>query len=375
MKPRLLIIHRALAPYRIELFNELYNRFDAHIYFEYPSPFEQQFNDAELQKRIHFSYRILSCPRHAPANFRSQLFSLIKDLRPQLILCSEINLITAILFVCKSLYTKAPLISLVDDNLTLSDKRKQNILKNFSIHLADGLICCDPRVTNVYTQQYRLPCHYLPIVQDEQFIHTQLLQALPQAKQIRAQYTLSEKDRILLFVGRLAEEKNLPALISAFSQLAQSYPRWHLLLVGDGPQVKDLSTLVEKEKLSKRIHIVGKKEGTDLYAHYAAADCFVLPSSRELFGAVTCEALMSGLPSLVSTVAGSVGLINQNNGEVFSPFETNDLTRSLSRMLSWIEATSLWQAEIKPSLMPKTFSRYMEELEEYLLSFLQKEER
>ena len=81
---RLLVIHRALAPYRIELLNTLSAAFDTHIYFEFASPIEQRFDAGELAKRVHFQSSVLPPAPKIPGlkNFRPYAASLVRSLRP-----------------------------------------------------------------------------------------------------------------------------------------------------------------------------------------------------------------------------------------------------------------------------------------------------
>jgi glycosyltransferase involved in cell wall biosynthesis len=94
---------------------------------------------------------------------------------------------------------------------------------------------------------------------------------------------------VVLYVGRLAAEKNLNLLLKAFRSFRELRPDALLVLVGDGP---------ERQKLEKECPeglFLGPKVGRELAAHYASADCFFFPSVTETFGNVVTEALASGL--------------------------------------------------------------------------------
>ncbi|MDY6122751.1 MAG: glycosyltransferase family 4 protein [Porphyromonas sp.] len=372
MKPRLLVIHRALVPYRIDLFNELYRRFDTKVYFEYPTPFEQQFSDEITKSRVRFPYRVLPQIETAPANFRPQLYSIVKKFRPHLILCSEINMISGLLYLAKAFHGQARLISMIDDNESLARQTLSKVgFKSLFLPRLDGMICCDQRAVALYERAYAHQYHYLPIVQDETYIRAQLESALPKAVEIRRNLASAEEKRIMLFVGRLAEEKNLPSLIRSFSDLIPQHPHWQLILVGDGPLRTFLQILINQSPFADHIHLVGKREGEELYSYYAAADCLVLPSNRELFAAVVVEGLIAGLPAAVSSVAGSTCLIGETNGCSFSPFSSSELSEALRRLMSKIEDSAPWQSsQIKRSLMPYQFTRYIDDVEQYLLGLI-----
>lgn len=95
----------------------------------------------------------------------------------------------------------------------------------------------------------------------------------------------------LLFVGRIAEEKNIPALIDAARQVKNPY---FLRIIGTGPLLEEMNQLVKKSSLNKKIIFEGRK--TRVEGYYTQANIFVLPSKYEAFGLVILEAMASGLP-------------------------------------------------------------------------------
>jgi len=93
----------------------------------------------------------------------------------------------------------------------------------------------------------------------------------------------------MIYVGRLAGEKNIPLAIRAYEQLLEIEPRLKMVLVGDGPERAKI------EKAHPELIFVGMKRGEDLARHYASGDFFCFPSVTETFGNVVTEALASGL--------------------------------------------------------------------------------
>ena len=107
---------------------------------------------------------------------------------------------------------------------------------------------------------------------------------------LRAQWGLAEGDFAVLYVGRLAAEKNLDGLAVAFEAIERANPRARLILVGDGPMRVALEARLPKALFC------GQQMGHDLARCYASADLFLFPSKTETFGNVTIEAMASGLP-------------------------------------------------------------------------------
>ena len=113
---------------------------------------------------------------------------------------------------------------------------------------------------------------------------------------LRLSLGLGSDDPLLLYVGRLAPEKNLPALLSAFARLRQRLPspaadRVRLAVVGDGPLLDSLRAAQPPAVL-----FPGAQHGDALSRWYASADVFAFPSRSETFGNVVLEAQSAGLP-------------------------------------------------------------------------------
>jgi glycosyltransferase involved in cell wall biosynthesis len=112
--------------------------------------------------------------------------------------------------------------------------------------------------------------------------------------QLRRTLGLGPDDVLLVYVGRLAAEKNLDALLAAFARLRQQLPREkrvRLALVGSGPLAETLAGRPLPD-----VVLAGERHGEDLARWYASGDVFAFPSCSETFGNVVLEAQASGLP-------------------------------------------------------------------------------
>ena len=110
---------------------------------------------------------------------------------------------------------------------------------------------------------------------------------------LRQELGLTDDDVLLVYVGRLAAEKNLGALLEGFERLQRvcgSGPV-KLALVGNGPLAPSLSA-----RQLPGVIVAGEKRGLELSRWYASADVFAFPSKSETFGNVVLEAQASGLP-------------------------------------------------------------------------------
>ena len=134
-------------------------------------------------------------------------------------------------------------------------------------------------------------------------VDTQLFDPARRSQALRQQWGVVGDERVVLYVGRLAAEKNLDLLLQAFAVMRQADPRTRLVLVGDGPLGDSL------RRQCPTAVFAGQRSGAELAAHYASADLFVFPSLTETYGNVTPEAMASGLPVLAFDHAAAGQLI------------------------------------------------------------------
>ncbi|MDJ0643406.1 MAG: glycosyltransferase family 1 protein [Erythrobacter sp.] len=116
---------------------------------------------------------------------------------------------------------------------------------------------------------------------------------------------------ILLYVGRVAIEKNIEAFLSC------DYPGAKVV-VGDGPARTSL------ESKFPNALFLGKRTGTDLAGCYAGADVFVFPSKTDTFGLVMIEALACGTPVAAYPVSGPLDILKSNVGAM-----SEDIARAI----------------------------------------------
>jgi glycosyltransferase involved in cell wall biosynthesis len=107
--------------------------------------------------------------------------------------------------------------------------------------------------------------------------------------QLRRRWGLKDDQLAVIYVGRIAPEKNLPLAIEAYHAMHQVDNSLKFILVGDGP----LYPILQKQH--PNLLFCGVQTGEALARHYASADIFLFPSETETFGNVTLEAMASGL--------------------------------------------------------------------------------
>jgi glycosyltransferase involved in cell wall biosynthesis len=160
---------------------------------------------------------------------------------------------------------------------------------------------------------------------------------------LRQSWGVAEDDKVLLYVGRLAAEKNLGLVVQAYLKAKQHNERVRLVLVGDGPLRDSL------QQQHPDIVFAGYRSGADLAAHYASADVFVFASLTETFGNVTLEAMASGLAVVAFKHAAAGQCISHGDNGMSVDTESPD--EFVKAVCAVVEAHSLQTRLAKQALL------------------------
>jgi len=123
---------------------------------------------------------------------------------------------------------------------------------------------------------------------------------------LRQQLGVESGGTLVLYVGRLSKEKNLPLLLRSFLHVLRERPQCRLIMTGDGP----LRRLLARVFSHPNILFVGIKTRTELASLYASADIFAIPSRTETLSLVSLEAMASGRPVLGMNAGGIRDIVN-----------------------------------------------------------------
>lgn len=357
-KKRLLVFHPALAPYRVDFFNALSRHFHSWFYFSYRNVQDQKFDQDYLRKQICFEPIFIEKGFSLMGRtFRSGIISILRNVNPNIVICSEFGQITLISLIYYLLTAKKfKLYTICDDSIENSIERKgiRAILRNMISKNIDGVIYASKDVAewNVNHVSRKIKSLELPIIHDDETFRKKIKESLPTAKQHIIKYKLEGK-KVILFVGRLVEVKNIPFLLNVFSKVNPE--NTVLVIVGGGPLETELKHIATNSVIHDKVIFSGRLEGDELHAWFALAHLFVLPSTYEPFGAVVNEALLAGSLVLCSNKAGAVTLINEKNGDSFNPYDEDELTEKMKKFLNSIKVTPNKELFIRENRMPFTF--------------------
>ena len=182
---------------------------------------------------------------------------------------------------------------------------------------------------------------------------------------MRAGWGAGPDDLVMGYVGRLAPEKNLGAVLAAYEAVKAVQPRARLVFVGDGPMRAELAARAPDSVFA------GQRSGDDLAAHYAGLDLFLFASLTETFGNVTTEAMASGCAIVAFESAAAGELIRSGtNGWLAGPGKEPDFVaavriaaldaaarravadaaRATARRLDWADITARFEAVLEGAI-------------------------
>ncbi len=136
-------------------------------------------------------------------------------------------------------------------------------------------------------------------------------------------------DKVIISVGRLAEEKNWGTLLQAFALALKEQPDLRLVLVGDGPQAQNLRQLADELGITERVLFAGRVPFEQVPAYLKAADLFAFASVTETQGLATLEAMAAGLPVVAVTGPGTSDIVEDGEQGYLVQNDPQDLAKRM----------------------------------------------
>lgn len=136
----------------------------------------------------------------------------------------------------------------------------------------------------------------------------------------RSRYDIPHDTRLLLFVGRVAHEKNIGFLIDMIDRLRRLNDKALLLITGEGPALAGLRATAEQRGLTDHVRFLGYLDRhSELHDCYRAADLFVFASRTETQGLVLLEAMALGTPVVALAEMGTRDILLPQRGCRIAP--------------------------------------------------------
>lgn len=135
---------------------------------------------------------------------------------------------------------------------------------------------------------------------------------------LRKNLNLSKRDTVIIFVGRLAQEKNIEFLLNAEKKIINNHSNIKLLIVGDGPDKEKLEMFSRKLGIEKNVIFTGKVAWDDMPVYYQLANFFATASKTETQGLTVIEAMAAGItPVCIHDEAFLTAITYNLNGFIF----------------------------------------------------------
>jgi glycosyltransferase involved in cell wall biosynthesis len=157
----------------------------------------------------------------------------------------------------------------------------------------------------------------------------------------RDKYGIAHDTPMMLFVGRVAFEKNIEFLLHATDLARRQIPELLLVIAGEGPALRSIEKLACTLRLEKNVRMIGyldREKG--LKDCYSAADLFVFASRTETQGLVLLEAMAAGVPVISTAHMGTKDILKEESGAVVPQDDIGEFAAAIVHMISEVEKRS-----------------------------------
>jgi glycosyltransferase involved in cell wall biosynthesis len=165
---------------------------------------------------------------------------------------------------------------------------------------------------------------------------------LPTLGTFKARYPETIGKRIILFLGRINFKKGLDILVQAFAKVVPIHKNIHLVIAGpdnDGFKAEVYGWL-KNEKLLERVTFTGMLQGEDKLALLKDAEMFILPSYSENFGIAVIEAMVCGLPVIISNKVNLWQEVEKAQAGLIAPCEAKQFAEKMMELLDNLEKSN-----------------------------------
>lgn len=135
--------------------------------------------------------------------------------------------------------------------------------------------------------------------------------SLEEKQEIMSTLQINDDDRIIAYVGRIAEEKNISEILTLLPSVINKVKNIKLLIVGGGPYLNNLKNQVKKQNIKDNVIFTGMINSEETYKYYKMAEIFVTASTSETQGLTYIESLSSGCPIVCKYDSCIDGVIEQ----------------------------------------------------------------
>ncbi|MBD9105071.1 glycosyltransferase family 4 protein [bacterium] len=228
------------------------------------------------------------------------------------------------------------------------DKSSKKIVEYLTLFYCDKtateLIVPTKKTYDLFKEKYQVDrnIHIIPTGIELERFYTENIDKKKLAS-IKRKEKITKDDFIAIFIGRLAQEKNVVFLLDVMKDLVPSLPKLKLLIVGDGPDYDLYKEIIEKDHLENNVIMTGKVAWEEVPYYYHLSDIFLTASHTETQGLTVIEAMASSVvPICIDDESFKNTIIDGLNGRIFNNekeckeiitelYNDNELTKKLSK--------------------------------------------
>ena len=200
-----------------------------------------------------------------------------------------------------------------------SKKLVEHLTKFYCDKTVTELIVPTKKTYDLFKEKYKYDrfVHIIPTGIDLERFYKEKINK-EKAKKLQEKLNISEKDFIIIFVGRIASEKNIDFLIKNHVNLVKKNKNVKLIIVGSGPDLEELEKLSKKLKMDNNIIFTGKVPWNEVSLYYSISNVFTTASHTETQGLTVIEAMAASLPVVaLDDEAFNQTVIKDLNGYLF----------------------------------------------------------
>lgn len=343
MRTKVALLTEIISPYRIPVFNRIARDAPGQFRFFFLGKTEKRRQWKVYQEKMAFPYKVLPGvlfqrgQAGSPYFFNPTILCELIRYSPDIIITGGYQHPGYLLAALYAAVSRKRLILWCEsnkydyrDNHPLKESYKRWFVRNCSAYIVPGrasleyLLSLGAVADKIFTAPNAVDNDYFGQSRDR------YRQGRETFKQSRGY-----PEKLILYVGRLIEQKGVLDLIKAFEMIFRKHPEWGLLLVGTGEQEEECRDYCRNNEISN-VFFAGFIHQEDIPVYYAISDCLVLPTHSDPWGLVLNEAMASGLPVVCSDVAGAAcNLISPGeNGYIFKKGDAHQLAAYISDILS-----------------------------------------
>jgi len=235
------------------------------------------------------------------------------------------------------------------------------ILSKLRLRKAEAIVAPTPKVESVLKNYgIRNPIYVVPSGIALEQHQERITEEERRAK--RQELGIPDDHRVLLNLGRLGTEKNLPELIGLFAIALTQCSKLTMLIVGDGPARKELEALAARFGVADRVIFTGMVKPSEVHKYYQLGDIFVSASTSETQGLTYVEAAANGLPLLCRRDPCLDGvLVEGRNGYAYeAEQEFCELLDAILQNPDWCRSAGMESKEIAATFDKRHFVESIE---------------